>query len=665
ESNPLLEKLIEYQKDRLAGKDMGDLADENFNPHLNRVVQEVLEEEEEAPISSKEDASIPDEMQYDIIDSIFEDEEEEDEDADELATMEEEELVSDAITVSVLPSSSETPGSSSEEEVDWEAYLLHAQQLFDQGETVKGLEWLKKGLEKDPENITLRYVYANQLIETTHEYEIATQHLEHIVAVVPDHTDAYLVLANLAEKRRDFLLAKSYYEKIVSINPGQAEVYFKLGMIVSNHFEHQKSLAAKYLKKSLRLDQSNPDVHYHYALLQLDHLDNEKKAISHLKKTLDLQKKHSFANYDLALIYHSRQKQKKASKYYRKAYKINPELRTDENDLAFGLIKPTDHLSPPKMANGNTPNSLLENEVELDIDLSTAELEENTFPNDVLEELEEEEIEVALEEAIASETTLPVETKIVLITGATSGIGRATAELFARKGYRLILTGRRNNRLEILKKSFEHQYQSEVKILSFDVRDVATVKAAIEHLPEAWRAVDVLINNAGLAKGYAPIHEGEISHWETMIDTNIKGLLYLTRAISPYMVKRRSGHIINLSSSAGKEVYPNGNVYCATKHAVEALTKAMRIELHPYNIRVSQVSPGHVEETEFAFVRYEDAEKAQIYQDFQPLKASDVAETIHFIVSRPAYVNIQDIVLFGTQQASNLFIDRSGRQEED
>ena len=147
-----------------------------------------------------------------------------------------------------------------------------------------------------------------------------------------------------------------------------------------------------------------------------------------------------------------------------------------------------------------------------------------------------------------------------------------------------------------------------------------------------------------------------------MIDTNIKGLLYLTRAITPHMVERRSGHIINLSSSAGKEVYPNGNVYCATKHAVEAITKALRIELHQYNIRVSQVSPGHVEETEFAYVRFEDKEKAKIYNDFQPLKAKDVAEAIYFMASRPPYVNVQDIVMFGTQQASNIFIDRSGRK---
>lgn len=175
--------------------------------------------------------------------------------------------------------------------------------------------------------------------------------------------------------------------------------------------------------------------------------------------------------------------------------------------------------------------------------------------------------------------------------------------------------------------------------------------------------VKVKINNAGLAKGLAPIHEGQLVHWETMIDTNLKGLLYVTRIISRRMVQRRKGHIVNVSSSAGKEAYPNGNVYCATKFGVEALTKSMRFDLYQYGIRVSQVSPGHVEETEFAINRFDgDAQKARIYDDFEPLKASDIAETIWFIASRPAHVNVQDVVLFSTQQASATVVDRSGRQ---
>lgn len=256
----------------------------------------------------------------------------------------------------------------------------------------------------------------------------------------------------------------------------------------------------------------------------------------------------------------------------------------------------------------------------------------------------------------------PKNNTLVLITGASSGIGRATAEIFALNGYRLILTGRRLERLEELKNRFEADYGSEVHLLQFDVRDQKAVEAAISNLPESFQDIDILVNNAGLAKGLAPIHEGNLDHWETMIDTNLKGLLYVTHMVSPGMVRRRTGHIINLGSSASKEAYPNGNVYCATKFAVEALTKSMRFDLHAHNIRVSQVSPGHVEETEFAITRFDgDAERAKIYNDFQPLKSSDVAEAIYFMATRPPHVNIQDIQLFATQQASSMVINRSGR----
>ncbi len=251
---------------------------------------------------------------------------------------------------------------------------------------------------------------------------------------------------------------------------------------------------------------------------------------------------------------------------------------------------------------------------------------------------------------------------LVLITGATSGIGRATAEIFARNGYRLILTGRRAERLLELKNTFSKQYGVEVWPLPFDIRDAEAVEAALSSLPESFREIDILVNNAGLAKGLAPIHEGNLDHWEAMIDTNLKGLLYVTRLVSKGMVQRHQGHIINVCSSAGKEAYPNGNVYCATKFAVDALTKSMRFDLHAHNIRVSQVSPGHVEETEFAITRFDgDAERAKIYDDFQPLKSSDVADAIYFMATRPAHVNIQDIQLFATQQASSTVINRSGR----
>ncbi|MEM7102609.1 MAG: SDR family NAD(P)-dependent oxidoreductase [Bacteroidota bacterium] len=252
-------------------------------------------------------------------------------------------------------------------------------------------------------------------------------------------------------------------------------------------------------------------------------------------------------------------------------------------------------------------------------------------------------------------------TKIVLVTGATSGIGLAVAKLFASHGHNLILTGRREKRLKKLKKALKKTYKVKSKILKFDIREHDAVVKALKQLDKSWSDIDILVNNAGLAKGFDPIHKGDLNDWETMIDTNVKGLLYISRIVAKKMVKLGKGHIINVGSIAGKEVYPNGNVYCASKHAVDALTKGMRIDLYKHGVKVSSVSPGHVE-TEFALVRFDgDKEKAKVYEDFQPLVAEDIAETIYFIATRPPHVNIQDVVIFSKQQASANHIDRSGR----
>ena len=297
-----------------------------------------------------------------------------------------------------------------------------------------------------------------------------------------------------------------------------------------------------------------------------------------------------------------------AKNYYQKAYSHNPELRTDENDAYFGIAK-----------------------------------------------------------EVQSETASPVNTQkvlTILITGATSGIGLATAERLASEGHRLILTGRRADRMQIILNHLTTRYQAQVCPLIFDIRSPQQIAEALTKIPTEFSQIDVLINNAGLAKGFSSIEAGQLDHWNAMIDTNIKGLLYITRAISPQMIKRQSGHIINLSSTAGREVYPKGNVYCASKFAVDALNKAMRLDFYAHNIRVTGIYPAHTEDTEFALVRFDgDKEKSKIYQDFQPLKAQDVAEAIAFAISRPDHVNINEIVLSGTQQASPTLINRSGRPD--
>ena len=239
--------------------------------------------------------------------------------------------------------------------------------------------------------------------------------------------------------------------------------------------------------------------------------------------------------------------------------------------------------------------------------------------------------------------------KIVLITGASAGIGKATAEQFAGAGAKLILAARRIDRLKELTKSLN----TETHLIELDVQDKNAVFSAIENLPDGWKEIDVLVNNAGLGRGLDKIHEGNVDGWEDMINTNIKGLLYVTRAITPRMVKRGSGHIINVGSIAGHEVYPGGNVYCATKHAVDALTRGMRLDLVDTPIRVSTVDPGLVE-TEFSEVRfYGDKERAKgVYQGYKPLEPVDIADAIVWIASRPKHVQIAEIIILPTDQGS-------------
>ena len=242
--------------------------------------------------------------------------------------------------------------------------------------------------------------------------------------------------------------------------------------------------------------------------------------------------------------------------------------------------------------------------------------------------------------------------KTVLITGATSGIGEATAIKFAEATYRLIITGRRKDRLNDLTEHLVQEYGIDVLPLCFDVRDLRQVEKYLGNLPEEWKNIDILVNNAGLAAGLSHIDDGDRDDWDRMIDTNVKGLLYVTRTIVPGMVSRQSGHIINISSIAGKEVYENGNVYCASKHAVEALSKGMRIDLLKHGIKVTNIAPGMVE-TEFSLVRFRgDKERADaVYNGIRALKGEDVAEVIFYCTSLPSHVCINDLVITPTAQA--------------
>ncbi len=246
----------------------------------------------------------------------------------------------------------------------------------------------------------------------------------------------------------------------------------------------------------------------------------------------------------------------------------------------------------------------------------------------------------------------------VLITGATSGIGKACAYLFAKHNYNLILCGRRLEKLNVLEKELSKQTQ--VHTLQFDVRYREDVFKAIESIPSEFKAIDILINNAGNAHGLHSIQEGSLDDWDAMIDGNVKGLLYVSKAIIPTMIERNEGFIVNIGSIAGKEVYPNGNVYCASKFAVNALNKSMRLDLNQYNIRVSGIHPGLVE-TEFSDVRFKgDSERAkQVYKGYKALQAEDIADIIHFVVTRPYHVNIEDLIVYPTAQASATILHKN------
>jgi NADP-dependent 3-hydroxy acid dehydrogenase YdfG/Flp pilus assembly protein TadD len=542
-----------------------------------------------------------------------------------------------------------------------------ALELIRSGHRSRALSHLEQAIENYPNDLDIRYHYALLLAQNATNLHHALHHLDHILEIEPDHLESNFLKAEIAEVNEDFGTALQYYEKVADIDDDYPDLYYRMGLIRASLEGSDKNEAADNLKKAIQQDPSNIDAHYQYGVLMGDHLDKPKKAEKYFKRTIELDEDHPFAFYDLALLYHGSGKFAAAREAYLEAVENNPELKTPENEAAF-TVPVTHEAAGPGLMLGETEqmeinaiSALKENISRLEQLLQQREQEALAFQKEQAERAEQERAARAAE-AEEKARIAAAAVKTVLITGATSGIGRATAQLFAEHGHRVIITGRRMERLEELKAEFEGEYEGEIHPLNFDVRNFEASKAAFEQLPEMWQQIDILINNAGKAKGLAPIHEGQLEHWDEMIDTNIKGLLYMTRLVAPTMVARQEGHIINLASTAGKEVYPKGNVYCATKFAVEALTRGMRLDLHPYNIRVSQVSPAHVEETEFALVRFDgDAERAKIYEDFKPLTSADVARSIYFIATQPAHVNIQDILMMGTQQASAFMIDRSGR----
>lgn len=249
--------------------------------------------------------------------------------------------------------------------------------------------------------------------------------------------------------------------------------------------------------------------------------------------------------------------------------------------------------------------------------------------------------------------------KIILVTGATSGFGKATAYTFAAAGWNCIITGRRKDRLDIIASDLQTKYDIQVLSLAFDVQDRKTVTDTLNQLPAEWQAIDILVNNAGLALGRDSFENANLDDWDTMIDTNVKGLMYVTKAIVPFMISRKKGHIINIGSTAGKEVYKDGNAYCASKHAVDAISRAMRIDLLQHRIKVTSIHPGAAE-TEFSIVRFKgDASKADaVYDGYQALQAEDIANITYYAATLPEHVCINDLVVTCTSQANSFYLQK-------
>lgn len=527
-----------------------------------------------------------------------------------------------------------------------ENILKKSRKLLGEGDVPKVLNTLKKGTEDYPNEVHLRYYYAYVLANSAANTKAAKEELKKVLQQSPNHTDAHYLAGEIAEIDGDYFNAKNHYSAVVKTDKEYPHAQYKLGTILMNRFCDKEEEALAHLLEAINQDDENGNALLSVAQLyeKTEDLDNAK---IYYQKYLDNNEVRADVYMALARIAQNNEESDEAMGYYKKAVDLEPNLATSENQSRFA----------PELYAKTSRVTIKGRKME-DLERHLAELQSKLS---ILETENSRQSFLASTQAQSSQERKKVD-KTVLITGATSGIGKATAELFAKDGYRIILTGRRLERLEAQQQTYQDEYQADAQILNFDVRNIKEVNAAIESLEGKWANIDILINNAGLAKGFSSIQDGDMNHWEQMIDTNVKGLLYMTRAVAPNMVKRRRGHIINVCSTAGHEVYPNGNVYCATKHAVDALTKSMRIDLHKYNIRVGQISPGHVEETEFARVRFDgDAERSKIYEDFRPLTARDVAETIFFISTRPSYVNIQDVLLMGTQQASSNFIDRSGR----
>lgn len=550
--------------------------------------------------------------------------------------------------------------------------IQRAWSLADAGEWQTGLDLLEQGTNSYPGQPELAYHKALMFSTEADDIVAARNVLDELLEEQPDHQDALFLSGELYLANEEYTQAREHWELLADMNADYPDLGQELGLLLVDHYPGDELLALKQLEKAVEEDSEEVAVHYHYGRLVGGELNKPKKAIDALEKAVALAPDHALSHYELARQQQAIGQYDAALASYEKACKLEPSFQTAENEAAFAPPKAVEEIAPepskpepstPKQSAPKRRTSKKQSMITEQESGALSALKNNIAQLEALLKEREESTKAAEAEAAAALLqSRPGHGKTVMISGATSGIGKATAEALAKEGYRLIITGRRGDRLETIADELK-TFDVDVQTLTFDVRDHGAVQSAIDSLGKKWSSIDILINNAGKAKGFDPIHKGDLDHWNEMIDVNLKGLLYLTRAVSPKMVRRKKGTIINVCSTAGKEVYTNGNVYCATKHAVDALTRGMRLDLVKYGIKVGQICPAHVEETEFAEVRFDGDKKraAKVYADFQPLTSKDVADAVVFMLNRPDHVNILDMVLQGKQQASSSVIERSGR----
>lgn len=471
-------------------------------------------------------------------------------------------------------------------------------------------------------------VVAEVVAERSAELEAVANHAlifeQHNINQVND-LDTLFILADTETEESDFDNAATCFERILELDHDNGRALLGLARLYARYL-NRPSDADKTYRKALICNDENANIHYEYAIFLQDAMPTQRRHVAQiLHDAIEINPYFEEAYIALAKTYIVANQNTAAKAAYLQACLLNAALHNGGIEKQLNIVRP----QIPPVVEAIIQEAPIEEEAPVLAAIAVEEIEPN-----------------------------PNADKVVLVTGATSGIGKAIAEKFIAEGYRVIINGRRTERLVALRATFDEKTQNQICCLPFDVRNQADIEAALFSLPEEFKNIYILINNAGLAKGSSPIQEGNWSDWETMIDTNIKGLLAMTRQIAPLMVAKQHGHIINIGSAAGKDAYPNGNVYCATKAAVDMLTRAMRLDLFKHEIRVSAVHPGMVE-TEFAQVRYEDEERAkQLYEGITPLTAEDVAETVLFVASRPPHVNIQDVLMYCQQQAHTTTVNR-------